>query len=40
MKKGNNSGNDDFSFSTDGGDEFFPLNVDKSKNRYFGGIMS
>ena len=31
MKKGNNTGNDDFSFSTDGGDEFFPLNVDKSK---------
>ena len=30
MKKGNNSGNDDFSFSTGGGDEFFPLNVDKS----------
>ena len=31
MKKGNNTGNDDFSFSTDGGDEFFPLNVEKSK---------
>ena len=30
MKKGNNSGNDDFSFSTGGGDEFFPLNVDKT----------
>ena len=33
MKKGNNSGNDDFSFSTGGEDEFFPLNVDKSSNK-------
>ena len=33
MKKGNNSGNDDFSFSTGGEDEFFPLNVDKSNNK-------
>ena len=33
MKKGNNSGNDDFSFSTGGGDEFFPLNVDKNNNK-------
>ena len=32
MKKGNNSGNDDFSFSTGGEDEFFPLNVDKNKD--------
>lgn len=32
MKKGNNSGNDDFSFST-GGDEFFPLNIDKTNNK-------
>ena len=33
MKKGNNSGNDDFSFSTGGEDEFFTLNVDKSSNK-------
>ena len=33
MKKGNNSSNDDFSFSTGGEDEFFPLNVDKSSNK-------
>lgn len=32
MKKGNNSGNDDFSFST-GGDEFFPLNIDKTNSK-------
>jgi len=33
MKKGNNSGNDDFSFSTGGDDEFFPLDLEKSSSK-------
>lgn len=33
MKKGNNSGNDDFSFTTGGGDEYFPLQKDTSNKK-------